>query len=405
MAFPIIIPIITVVASALILGINKEGSTEKFFKNLQLVNTQGETLKILKTKTYEWGKTKTILMPVGITTNELEEKRLQLEEFFQGKIDIVYTGNDFCEISIYDESYFGRTFDFDPNFKILNKDSKPEKIIVPLGLSRQGKVVELEISPDLPACVVAGMTRWGKTTIVNTIITYIALHHKIVTMDLIDLKGYEFPVFENLSCVRQSVCDDDPDKAVRIIKNNLAEMANRRNLFKSKKVNTIYAYNRICSPSERLQPHLLVVDEFKNLLDAGDDAAEAVDKLVRLCGASGIFVMLATQRPDKDTIKGAIKANVGTFIAVKAANRVNSEIILDRVGAEEIRYQGQGIIKQKDYEDFKGYYIEPDMVRKYLKDLYVDKSVKPAAKTEQLGKGVWRREDGDITIREGRQNI
>jgi DNA segregation ATPase FtsK/SpoIIIE, S-DNA-T family len=120
-------------------------------------------------------------------------------------------------------------------------------------------------------------------------------------------------------------------------------MEERYQLFEAAQVMDIEEFNEQASPSERLNRRVLVVDEFQDLFtdkNATQTFFAGVKRLGSKARAAGVHLVLATQRPDRDTVPPIIKANLGGKIALQVASQPNSKIILDKVGAERLLGKG-----------------------------------------------------------------
>ena len=91
--------------------------------------------------------------------------------------------------------------------------------------------------------------------------------------------------------------------------------------------------------------------------------------------AVGIHIILATQRPDKEVLPGALKANISATVCFKTRNHVNSEILLDHKGAENLRGKGHGIYQTSDEQEFQGLFLSSKDAEGLIKHTYVDKKV------------------------------
>jgi S-DNA-T family DNA segregation ATPase FtsK/SpoIIIE len=105
----------------------------------------------------------------------------------------------------------------------------------------------------------------------------------------------------------------------------------------------ISEYNEQVVLQERLERRVLVIDEFQDLTAEKDSSRAFFDGVKRLgakARAAGIHMILATQRPDRDTVPAVIKANLGGRIALQVASQINSRIVLDQGGAETLLGKG-----------------------------------------------------------------
>jgi len=135
----------------------------------------------------------------------------------------------------------------------------------------------------------------------------------------------------------------DIEDAVPALERLFEVMEERYELFVHENVQQIDDYNAAVPQMRRLERKVLVIDEFGDL--TGDKATgkrffELVQRLGAKARAAGIHLVLATQRPDRQTVPPGVKANLGGKIALKVASAVNSRIILDAAGAERLLGKG-----------------------------------------------------------------
>ena len=125
----------------------------------------------------------------------------------------------------------------------------------------------------------------------------------------------------------------------------LLQMDDRYNLFRSNKVKDIASYNALARRRKKLDalPHLvLVVDELADLMmTAPEEIERQLVRLAQMARATGIHLVLATQRPSTDVVTGLIKANFPSRIAFAVTSQVDSRVILDAPGAEKLLGQGE----------------------------------------------------------------
>jgi S-DNA-T family DNA segregation ATPase FtsK/SpoIIIE len=120
-------------------------------------------------------------------------------------------------------------------------------------------------------------------------------------------------------------------------------MDERYRLFEDARVSDILEYNDVCDAPRRLERRVVVIDEFQDL--TSDKATKqafvgAVKRLGAKARAAGVHLVVATQRPDRETLPPILKTNLGGKIALRVTSAVNSRIILDEPGAERLLGRG-----------------------------------------------------------------
>jgi S-DNA-T family DNA segregation ATPase FtsK/SpoIIIE len=160
---------------------------------------------------------------------------------------------------------------------------------------------------------------------------------------MIDPKMVELVAYNGVPHLRMPVVTD-MEKVVGTLKWALKEMERRYKLFAARAVRNIDGYNRSVRerPGERPLPYMvLIIDELADLMmTAPEDVEKSICRLAQLARATGIHLVVATQRPSVDVLTGLIKANFPTRIAFAVSSQVDSRVILDSVGAERLLGRG-----------------------------------------------------------------
>jgi S-DNA-T family DNA segregation ATPase FtsK/SpoIIIE len=194
---------------------------------------------------------------------------------------------------------------------------------------------------EMPHVLIAGATGSGKSVMLNAIIA--GLLFRCTPLDvrllMIDPKRVEFTNYNNVPHLLVPVVTN-PRTAAGALKQMLAEMEERFERFAGASVRNIQAYN-LLTDVERLPFIVIVIDELADLMMVAP--ADFEDVIVRLCQmtrATGIHLVVATQRPSVDVITGLIKANIPSRIAFAVSSQVDSRTILDMPGAEKLLGKG-----------------------------------------------------------------
>lgn len=232
----------------------------------------------------------------------------------------------------------------------------------------------LDSSPS-PHLLIAGETNSGKSVILRGIITQLILDKSSdeIELHLIDPKRVEFSIFKNSSFVKTFSRDD---KEIFDTLSYIKEETDQRYMLleKSGKVN-IKGYNKIAK--DKLKYLLVIIDEFADLSSGkrSSDTLELVNYIARKARAVGIHLIASTQRPDKDVINGRIKANLGNVLGLKTSTLVNSMLIHDRPGLENLRGYGHGILKANGYIEMQSMFIDEEEAKKLIKHTITKKPV------------------------------
>ena len=143
---------------------------------------------------------------------------------------------------------------------------------------------------------------------------------------------------------------DTPD-AEAVLKELTSEMEKRYILYANSGALTIEKYNKHAPENEKLPYILLVIDEFSDWILGSDIINNAICSLALKARATGIHIILSTQRPTKDVIDGMVKASFATRIATKCSSAMNSITILDDAGAENLQVKGEVIVSYQGQQD------------------------------------------------------
>ncbi|HEF3189773.1 TPA: cell division protein FtsK [Campylobacter jejuni] len=196
----------------------------------------------------------------------------------------------------------------------------------------------------LPHLLIAGTTGSGKSVGINSMLLSLLYRNspKTLRLMMIDPKMLEFSIYNDIPHLLIPVITD-PKKAVNALSNMVAEMERRYRLMADAKTKNIENYNEKMKElgSEELPFIVVIIDELADLMmTAGKDVEFYIGRLAQMARASGIHLIVATQRPSVDVVTGLIKANLPSRISYKVGQKVDSKVILDAMGAESLLGRG-----------------------------------------------------------------
>ena len=233
------------------------------------------------------------------------------------------------------ENVYLREIISNSNFK--NKDIK---LPIALGKSISGVPIIGDLS-SMPHLLIAGTTGSGKSVCINTIILSLIYRHspEKCKFILIDPKMLELSTYEGIPHLLCPVITE-AKKAASVLGWVVKEMESRYRLMTKEGVRNIDGYN--LKHSKLPMPYIVViVDEMSDLmLISGKEIESYIQKLSQMARASGIHIIMATQRPSVDVITGTIKANFPTRISFQVSSKIDSRTILGEQGAEQLLGKG-----------------------------------------------------------------
>jgi len=215
------------------------------------------------------------------------------------------------------------------------------KLAIALGKGAGGEAVTADLT-RMPHLLIAGATGSGKTVCLNSIIFCALLHNSPddVRFIMIDPKRVELVTFNGIPHLLAPVVVDT-DKAIKALRWLNQEMDSRYRQFAQAGARNIEGYNKDRSPGEELPYLMLIIDELADLMmTAFDEVEHTLCRLAQLARATGVHLVVATQRPSVDVVTGLIKANFPTRISFAVTSQVDSRTILDVVGAEKLLGRG-----------------------------------------------------------------
>jgi DNA segregation ATPase FtsK/SpoIIIE, S-DNA-T family len=228
---------------------------------------------------------------------------------------------------------------------------RPEKtspLVAWLGKGIDGNPVWTDIA-KMPHVLVAGTTGSGKSGCVNAILSSILMQASPneVRLVLVDPKQVELNHYENVPHLLTPVVTS-PRLAANVLSNLIGEMESRYGIMSEARARNLVELNRVRKKKgEAPLPHILcVIDELADLMMVAP--AEVEDSIIRLAQksrATGIHLVLATQRPSTDIITGTIKVNIPSRIAFAVSSQTDSRVILDQGGAEALLGQGDMLFR------------------------------------------------------------
>jgi len=224
---------------------------------------------------------------------------------------------------------------------VFQKVAARSKLALALGKGAGGEAVAGDL-PRMPHLLIAGATGSGKTVCLNSVICCLLLHNTPDELKfiMVDPKRVELTPFNGIPHLAVPVIVDTK-RALSTLRWLNQEMDKRYKELATAGARNIEGYNKNKSGSERLPYLVLIIDELADLMMTGSDEVEQIlCRLAQLARATGIHLVVATQRPSVDVVTGLIKANFPTRISFAVTSQVDSRTILDIGGAEKLLGKG-----------------------------------------------------------------
>ncbi len=246
-------------------------------------------------------------------------------------------------------------------------------LAVAVGRNVAGDVVVADLA-TMPHLLIAGTTGSGKSVFLKALLLCLVMQHTPETLRLIliDPKRVELTQLQELPHLLGPV-EVEPQRIQGVLQWVVAEMQRRYRLFEKTRVRDIQAYHRLQERGRAPEPMpflVVVIDELADLMTQAPEQTEfALVRLAQLARATGIHLVVATQRPSVDVVTGLIKANFPARIAFQVASSVDSRVILDQPGAEALLGRGDMLFLPPDAPAplrVQGPYVSEEEIRRVV---------------------------------------
>lgn len=254
-------------------------------------------------------------------------------------------------------------------------------LAVALGESVAGSPVAIDIA-RMPHMLIAGTTGSGKSVCMKALITSLIMHNspERLRLVLVDPKRVEMIRFNGLPHLLGSA-EVEGERIIGVLRWVVSEMERRYEMFEQTGSRQLSTYNRTASSrGQKILPHIVVfIDELADLMvQYGAETERTLCRLAQMSRATGIHLIVATQRPSTDVITGLIKANFPARIAFSVASSTDSRVVLDTTGAETLLGNGDMLFLGSDASTpvrVQGCFVdddETDRVVEFWQEQYPD---------------------------------
>jgi S-DNA-T family DNA segregation ATPase FtsK/SpoIIIE len=276
------------------------------------------------------------------------------------------------------------------------------KLCVALGLNVSGEPIIADIG-KMPHALIAGATGSGKSVCIHSFITTLLFRASPseVKLILIDPKRVELTQYNGIPHLMSPVIVE-ADKVLSALEWSIHEMDERYKKFAEVGVRNIEAYNELAGFTA-MSYLVIVIDELADIIMfAPTDVEDKICRIAQMARATGIHLIVSTQRPSVDVITGLIKANIPCRIAFNVSSQIDSRVILDTPGAEKLLGRGDMLFTPPDQAKpsrIQGTFVSDAEIRKLIE--FLKRSGLPPAYTEEVtkmpvkGQGVGLQDGGE----------
>ena len=248
-----------------------------------------------------------------------------------------------------------------------------------IGRDAEGTPVVADLA-KMPHLLIAGTTGSGKSVMINSIITTLLMRAlpEDVRLIMVDPKRVELAGYHGLPHLYVPVVTE-PKQAASALQWAVSEMERRLKVFERLNVRKISTYNEkqasgefehYDNPPQKMPYLVIIIDELSDLMMvAGKDVEASIVRIAQLGRAAGIHLIVATQRPSSNVVKGLIKANITNRIAFNVATGIDSRVIIDQMGAEKLTGLGDMLFSKVDWgkpRRIQGCFVSDDEINEIV---------------------------------------
>ncbi|WP_338806482.1 FtsK/SpoIIIE domain-containing protein [Pseudomonas chlororaphis] len=219
--------------------------------------------------------------------------------------------------------------------------NREEAMPVSPGVDVLGQPIIFDLA-EAPHLFIAGATGSGKSVCLNALLLSLVISSRPPELLMIDPKGVDFADFNGYAGLRTGKVITDMAQAVVALRDVVDEMEQRQGMLREYGARNIAEAQLAGAPLQRL---VVVIDELSDFMLGRTGGEEPLIRLAQKARATGIHLLLATQRPEAATFSGLLRANVPARIALTVQKATDSRIILDEAGAEKLLMRGDMLIK------------------------------------------------------------
>jgi S-DNA-T family DNA segregation ATPase FtsK/SpoIIIE len=299
---------------------------------------------------------------MGMCLSDFENKKEAMEQFFNASVDLKFDRNLVITVNTNSMKQFYK-------YETINYE---EPLKFAIGYSRKGiYYIDME---DAIHILIGATTGGGKSVLLRSIITTLILtkNPDDLCIHLVDFMRVELGIFK-----RSSMINDFcylPEQFYELLSRLTIENNMRLEMFERENIVNIKSWNKK-HPNQKLKYHIIIVDEFASLMNK--EYKHIKDLLMLRCAQDrkcGIHYIICTQRPSQQVINGDIKANLPSRICLNTASDSDSEIVLDKKGAEKLRGKGHALVKiGAEPIEIQTMFLDENEAQRLVQHTYVNK--------------------------------
>lgn len=250
-----------------------------------------------------------------------------------------------------------------------------KKLKLPLGIGKdiKGDIKTVDLQ-KMPHMLIAGATGSGKSVLTNSFIVSLLMTRTPdeVKFIMVDPKQVELSDYNGIPHLLTPVITE-MEKVLNALKWAINEMESRYTIFREAKVRNIEAYNQLMGFAA-IPYIVIVIDEMADMMMSTNkvETEGAIVRLAQKARATGIHLLLATQRPSVDVITGLIKANIPARVGMSVTTQIDSRVILDQIGSEALLGNGDLLFKDPSFGKpirIQGMWMAPDEIQRVVKHI------------------------------------
>lgn len=241
----------------------------------------------------------------------------------------------------------------DVTWKSIRSELEERSEMLPVcpGVDVLGRPFVFDLA-EAPHLFIAGATGSGKSVCVNALLVSMLVSHRPPELVMIDPKGVDFADYDGCSRLRGRKVITDMSEALATLREIAQEMDDRQKVLRDYNSRNLAEAQANGAPLERL---VVVIDELADFMLGKSGASEPLIRLAQKARATGIHLVLGTQRPEAATFPGLLRANIPSRIALTVQKAADSRIILDEGGAEKLLMRGDMLVKLAGRESLRAH--------------------------------------------------